>query len=179
MAEFVPAPLSLREEPPGESEAELSQSLARTKTRSYGSTACVAAPLAERYVEHRLRAGDTLQGIALKYGVTVRPGRPRPRPGGAARPCPPRAPLLTQVLERHKGPETGRAGPRLRPSCPTGSRDQAKPPPLSSKETGVVFSIYRLPGLCWLGFAPLERVLSTLAPVPVSVLRWPMPDSTP
>ncbi|XP_019359764.1 PREDICTED: lysM and putative peptidoglycan-binding domain-containing protein 2 isoform X3 [Gavialis gangeticus] len=71
MAEFVPAPLSLREEPPGESEAELSQSLARTKTRSYGSTACVAAPLAERYVEHRLRAGDTLQGIALKYGVTM------------------------------------------------------------------------------------------------------------
>ncbi|XP_065497878.1 lysM and putative peptidoglycan-binding domain-containing protein 2 isoform X2 [Caloenas nicobarica] len=64
---------SLREEPPGgpESEAELSQRLARTKARSYGSTARVAAPLAERYVEHRLSAGDTLQGIALKYGVTV------------------------------------------------------------------------------------------------------------
>ncbi|XP_021263275.1 lysM and putative peptidoglycan-binding domain-containing protein 2 isoform X2 [Numida meleagris] len=63
---------SLREEPPGgpESEAELSQRLARTKARSYGSTASVAAPLAERYVEHRLSAGDTLQGIALKYGVT-------------------------------------------------------------------------------------------------------------
>ncbi|XP_065497880.1 lysM and putative peptidoglycan-binding domain-containing protein 2 isoform X3 [Caloenas nicobarica] len=63
---------SLREEPPGgpESEAELSQRLARTKARSYGSTARVAAPLAERYVEHRLSAGDTLQGIALKYGVT-------------------------------------------------------------------------------------------------------------
>lgn len=72
---------SLREEPPGgpESEAELSQRLAHTKARSYGSTASVAAPLAERYVEHRLSAGDTLQGIALKYGVTVRqvpPGRP-------------------------------------------------------------------------------------------------------
>lgn len=94
---------ALREEPPGgpESEAELSQRLARTKARSYGSTASVAAPLAERYVEHRLSAGDTLQGIALKYGVTVRPRRggagagPRPRgrslleaPGGPGRaPC--------------------------------------------------------------------------------------------
>lgn len=84
---------SLREEPPGgpESEAELSQRLAHTKARSYGSTASVAAPLAERYVEHRLSAGDTLQGIALKYGVTVRrapPGRPAgpgSREGGGAR----------------------------------------------------------------------------------------------
>ncbi|XP_074862767.1 lysM and putative peptidoglycan-binding domain-containing protein 2 isoform X2 [Carettochelys insculpta] len=78
MAEFPPGPLSLREEPPdarsgseSESEAELSQSLARTKIRSYGSTASVAAPLAERYLEHRISAGDTLQGIALKYGVTM------------------------------------------------------------------------------------------------------------
>lgn len=78
MAEFPPVPPSLREEPPAarsgsesESEAELSQSLARTKIRSYGSTASVAAPLAERYLEHRLSAGDTLQGIALKYGVTM------------------------------------------------------------------------------------------------------------
>ncbi|XP_061451118.1 lysM and putative peptidoglycan-binding domain-containing protein 2 [Rhineura floridana] len=77
MAEFLPLPgLSLREEPlPGpeaaETEAELWQSLARTKTRSYGSTATVVAPLAERYVEHRLSASDTLQGIALKYGVTM------------------------------------------------------------------------------------------------------------
>ncbi|XP_062061903.1 lysM and putative peptidoglycan-binding domain-containing protein 2 isoform X1 [Lepus europaeus] len=56
-------------------EAELSLSLARTKTRSYGSTASVRAPLGagvlERRVEHRVRAGDTLQGIALKYGVTM------------------------------------------------------------------------------------------------------------
>ncbi|XP_048960186.1 lysM and putative peptidoglycan-binding domain-containing protein 2 isoform X2 [Canis lupus dingo] len=55
-------------------DAELSLSLARTKTRSYGSTASVRAPLGagviERHVEHRVRAGDTLQGIALKYGVT-------------------------------------------------------------------------------------------------------------
>ncbi|XP_062998258.1 lysM and putative peptidoglycan-binding domain-containing protein 2 [Elgaria multicarinata webbii] len=77
MAEFLPVPgLSLREEPlpgPGaaETEAELSLSLARTKTRSYGSTATVVAPLAERYLEHRLSPSDTLQGIALKYGVTM------------------------------------------------------------------------------------------------------------
>ncbi|XP_028678440.1 lysM and putative peptidoglycan-binding domain-containing protein 2 [Erpetoichthys calabaricus] len=54
-----------------ESETELSQSLARTKTRSYGSTASVTAPLAEKYIEHRVSASDTLQGIALKYGVTM------------------------------------------------------------------------------------------------------------
>ncbi|XP_044294959.1 lysM and putative peptidoglycan-binding domain-containing protein 2 [Varanus komodoensis] len=77
MAESLPVPgLSLREEPlpgpgAGETEAELSLSLARTKTRSYGSTATVAAPLAERHLEHRLGPGDTLQGIALKYGVTM------------------------------------------------------------------------------------------------------------
>ncbi|XP_052503108.1 lysM and putative peptidoglycan-binding domain-containing protein 2 [Budorcas taxicolor] len=56
-------------------EAEQSLSLARTKTRSYGSTASVRAPLGagviERHVEHRVRAGDTLQGIALKYGVSM------------------------------------------------------------------------------------------------------------
>ncbi|KAJ1180664.1 hypothetical protein NDU88_005882 [Pleurodeles waltl] len=56
-----------------ESEAELSLSLARTKTRSYGSTASVtAAAWAEKYTEHPVSSGDTLQGIALKYGVTVR-----------------------------------------------------------------------------------------------------------
>ncbi|XP_077119865.1 lysM and putative peptidoglycan-binding domain-containing protein 2 [Ranitomeya variabilis] len=54
-----------------ESEAELSLSLARTKTRSYGSTASVTAPWAERYIEHPVSPGDTLQGIALKYGVTM------------------------------------------------------------------------------------------------------------
>ncbi|MXQ86198.1 hypothetical protein E5288_WYG006541 [Bos mutus] len=56
-------------------EAELSLRLAGTKTRSYGSTASVRAPLGagviERHVEHRVRAGDTLQGIALKYGVSM------------------------------------------------------------------------------------------------------------
>ncbi|XP_051896407.1 LOW QUALITY PROTEIN: lysM and putative peptidoglycan-binding domain-containing protein 2 [Pristis pectinata] len=54
-----------------ESEAELSQSLARTKTRSYGSTASVSAPLAERYIQHPVGEGDTLQGLALRYGVTT------------------------------------------------------------------------------------------------------------
>ncbi|KAM4677850.1 lysM and putative peptidoglycan-binding domain-containing protein 2 [Discoglossus pictus] len=54
-----------------ESEAELSLSLARIKTRSYGSTASVTAPWAERYIEHQLSPSDTLQGIALKYGVTM------------------------------------------------------------------------------------------------------------
>lgn len=54
-----------------ESDSELSQSLARTKIRSYGSTASVTASLGEKYVEHRVADGDTLQGIALKYGVTM------------------------------------------------------------------------------------------------------------
>ncbi|XP_048472012.1 lysM and putative peptidoglycan-binding domain-containing protein 2 [Rhincodon typus] len=62
--------------PPGagggdESEAELSQSLARTKTRSYGSTASVAAPLAEKYIQHPVTPSDTLRGLALRYGVTM------------------------------------------------------------------------------------------------------------
>ncbi|XP_069480920.1 lysM and putative peptidoglycan-binding domain-containing protein 2 [Ambystoma mexicanum] len=55
-----------------ETDAELSLSLARTKTRSYGSTASVTAPAwAEKYTEHPVSSGDTLQGIALKYGVTM------------------------------------------------------------------------------------------------------------
>ncbi|XP_041030752.1 lysM and putative peptidoglycan-binding domain-containing protein 2 [Carcharodon carcharias] len=63
-------------QPPGaggadESEAELSQSLARTKTRSYGSTASVSAPLAEKYIQHPVSPNDTLRGLALRYGVTM------------------------------------------------------------------------------------------------------------
>lgn len=64
-------PLFPRSRSGSESDSELSQSLARTKTRSYGSTASVTAPLGERYIEHRVTDGDTLQGIALKYGVTM------------------------------------------------------------------------------------------------------------
>lgn len=64
-------PLFPRSRSGSESDSELSQSLARTKTRSYGSTASVTAPLGETYIEHRVSDGDTLQGIALKYGVTM------------------------------------------------------------------------------------------------------------
>lgn len=83
MAEFSPVlsmrdgggrfaqPIFPRSRSGSESESELSQSLARTKIRSYGSTASVTASLGEKYVEHRVTDSDTLQGIALKYGVTV------------------------------------------------------------------------------------------------------------
>ncbi|KAL4836542.1 hypothetical protein H8958_000311 [Nasalis larvatus] len=82
----APSPPPPRSRSGSESEeAELSLSLARTKTRSYGSTASVRAPLGagviERHVEHRVRAGDTLQGIALKYGVTFEYLSPRDGPG--------------------------------------------------------------------------------------------------
>lgn len=84
MAEFSPVlsmrdgggrfgqPIFPRSRSGSESESELSQSLARTKIRSYGSTASVTASLGEKYIEHRVTDRDTLQGIALKYGVTVR-----------------------------------------------------------------------------------------------------------
>lgn len=65
-------PIFPRSRSGSESESELSQSLARTKIRSYGSTASVSVSLGEKFVEHRVSDGDTLQGIALKYGVTVR-----------------------------------------------------------------------------------------------------------
>ncbi|KAL2088775.1 hypothetical protein ACEWY4_015674 [Coilia grayii] len=81
MAEFSPVlrdgggrfgqPIFPRSRSGSESESELSQSLARTKTRSYGSTASVFASLGEKYIEHRVTDSDTLQGIALKYGVTM------------------------------------------------------------------------------------------------------------
>ncbi|KAM6981416.1 lysM and putative peptidoglycan-binding domain-containing protein 2 [Aplochiton taeniatus] len=83
MAEFSPVlpmrdgggrfgqPIFPRSRSGSESESELSQSLARTKIRSYGSTASVTASLGEKYIEHRVSDSDTLQGIALKYGVTM------------------------------------------------------------------------------------------------------------
>lgn len=83
MAEFSPVlpirdgggrfgqPIFPRSRSGSESESELSQSLARTKIRSYGSTASVSASLGEKYIEHRVTDSDTLQGIALKYGVTM------------------------------------------------------------------------------------------------------------
>ncbi|XP_062265441.1 lysM and putative peptidoglycan-binding domain-containing protein 2 [Platichthys flesus] len=84
MAEFSPVlpmrdggggrfgqPIFPRSRSGSESESELSQSLARTKIRSYGSTASVTSSLGEKYIEHRVSDSDTLQGIALKYGVTM------------------------------------------------------------------------------------------------------------
>ncbi|KAG7468059.1 hypothetical protein MATL_G00138810 [Megalops atlanticus] len=83
MAEFSPVlplrdgggrfgqPVFPRSQSGTESDSELSQSLARIKTRSYGSTASVTAPLGEKYIVHRVTDSDTLQGLALKYGVTM------------------------------------------------------------------------------------------------------------
>ncbi|XP_056134975.1 lysM and putative peptidoglycan-binding domain-containing protein 2 [Lampris incognitus] len=83
MAEFSPVlpmrdggvrfgqPIFPRSRSGSESESELSQSLARTKIRSYGSTASVTVSLGEKFIEHRVTDSDTLQGIALKYGVTM------------------------------------------------------------------------------------------------------------
>ena len=91
-------------------EAELSLSLARTKTRSYGSTASVRAPLGagviERHVEHRVRAGDTLQGIALKYGVALSSAGGR---GRGRRPPPPigHAWVIATCRETRAPRETG------------------------------------------------------------------------
>ncbi|XP_032637149.1 lysM and putative peptidoglycan-binding domain-containing protein 1 [Chelonoidis abingdonii] len=46
--------------------------LCGSKTRSYGSLVkSTCSPIRERRVEHRLEPGDTLQGLALKYGVTM------------------------------------------------------------------------------------------------------------
>ncbi|KAJ7994800.1 hypothetical protein DPEC_G00253220 [Dallia pectoralis] len=67
----VAQPIFPRSRSGSESDSELSQSLARTKIRSYGSTASVAASLGEKYLEHPVTDSDTLQGIALKYGVTM------------------------------------------------------------------------------------------------------------
>ncbi|KAF5895588.1 lysM and putative peptidoglycan-binding domain-containing protein 2, partial [Clarias magur] len=65
------SPCSPRRRSGSDSEGELWLSLARAKTRSYGSTASVTATLGERYTLHRVTEGDTLQGIALRYGVTM------------------------------------------------------------------------------------------------------------
>ncbi|XP_060613987.2 lysM and putative peptidoglycan-binding domain-containing protein 1 [Anolis sagrei] len=43
-----------------------------SRTRSYGSLVkTVSSPVRERRLEHRLEPGDTLQGLAVKYGVTT------------------------------------------------------------------------------------------------------------
>lgn len=51
-----------------------------TRARSYGSL--VSSPVRERRMEHQLRPGDTLQGLAVMYGVTVSVG------GGVHAPSP-------------------------------------------------------------------------------------------
>lgn len=59
---------------PASEDAALSLGLARTKARSYGSTGRARAlGLGDpaRLVQHHVRAGDTLAGLALKYGVTM------------------------------------------------------------------------------------------------------------
>ncbi|CAI5798529.1 LysM domain-containing protein [Podarcis lilfordi] len=43
-----------------------------SRTRSYGSLVkTVSSPARERRLEHRLEPADTLQGLAVKYGVTT------------------------------------------------------------------------------------------------------------
>ncbi|XP_015279988.1 PREDICTED: lysM and putative peptidoglycan-binding domain-containing protein 1 [Gekko japonicus] len=43
-----------------------------SKTRSYGSLVkSLSSPARERRIEHRLEPGDTLPGLAVKYGVTT------------------------------------------------------------------------------------------------------------
>lgn len=42
------------------------------RTRSYGSlTRSPLSPVRQRRIEHTLQPGETLQGLALKYGVSV------------------------------------------------------------------------------------------------------------
>lgn len=71
MAEGRVSPVLPRCRSGTDSDGELWLSLARAKTRSYGSTASVTSTLGERYTEHRVTDGDTLQGLALRYGVTM------------------------------------------------------------------------------------------------------------
>ncbi|KAK5609846.1 hypothetical protein CRENBAI_016577 [Crenichthys baileyi] len=43
-----------------------------SRTRSYGSlTRSSLSPVRQRLIEHTVKPGETLQGLALKYGVTV------------------------------------------------------------------------------------------------------------
>lgn len=64
-------PVPSRYDTDTDTDTELWLSLTRAKTRSYGSTASVTATTGGRYTPHRVEEGDTLQGIALRYGVTM------------------------------------------------------------------------------------------------------------
>lgn len=47
--------------------------LRSSRTRSYGSLVrSPVSPARQRRIEHRVQPGETLQGLALKYGVSVR-----------------------------------------------------------------------------------------------------------
>lgn len=46
--------------------------LRTSRTRSYGSMVrSPISPVRHRRIEHRIQPGETLQGLALKYGVSV------------------------------------------------------------------------------------------------------------
>lgn len=46
--------------------------LRSSRTKSYGSLVrSPISPVRQRRVEHRVQPGETLQGLALKYGVSV------------------------------------------------------------------------------------------------------------
>lgn len=48
--------------------------LRANRNKSYGSLVrSQLSPVRQRRVEHRIQPGETLQGLALKYGVTVSP----------------------------------------------------------------------------------------------------------
>lgn len=47
------------------------------RARSYGSLVrSPISPVRQRRVEHQIQPGETLQGLALKYGVSVRASFP-------------------------------------------------------------------------------------------------------
>ncbi|XP_029436437.1 lysM and putative peptidoglycan-binding domain-containing protein 1-like [Rhinatrema bivittatum] len=57
---------------PGQGSSGGSALLRGARTRSYGSLVQSAySPVRQRRIEHQLDPGDTLQGLALKYGVTM------------------------------------------------------------------------------------------------------------
>lgn len=46
--------------------------LGSSRTKSYGSLVrSPISPVRQRRIEHRVQPGETLQGLALKYGVSV------------------------------------------------------------------------------------------------------------
>lgn len=46
--------------------------LRSSRTKSYGSLVrSPISPVRQRRIEHRVQPGETLQGLALKYGVSV------------------------------------------------------------------------------------------------------------